>query len=237
MKYVIPAYRIFPLGDEGVTVDFGNVVDPDLNRLVLALAARMRTRLPPGIQEVAAAYASLTVYFDRTGVITGNRKTVKTAADHVYQWLEQELHEAPLHDDEQELVLEIPVCYDPAVATDLPTIAAFTGLDIEEIIEIHSRSVYRVYMLGFLPGFPYLGDVDARIRVPRKAQPATVMPGSVGIAGAQTGIYPFKSPGGWMIVGRTPLLLFDQQKEQPVLLQPGNRVRFIPISYDEFAHY
>lgn len=134
-------------------------------------------------------------------------------------------------------VIDIPVCYDPEFAPDLAFVAAHNGLEVDEVREIHASASYVVSMLGFLPGFPYFGGMSARIAAPRKATPSVIAPGSVGIAGQQTGIYPIQSPGGWRIIGRTPLKLFDPMRHEPCLLQFGDRVRFYPISKQQFEQW
>jgi inhibitor of KinA len=130
--------------------------------------------------------------------------------------------------------IHLPVCYDEIFAPDLRQIANNRNIDAEDVINIHLSRVYRVYMMGFLPGFAYMGDVDERIQLPRKPQPETVVAGSVGIANAQTGIYPLDSPGGWQIIGRTPVRLFNPQAVQPVKLKAGEFIRFHRITTSEF---
>jgi inhibitor of KinA len=133
------------------------------------------------------------------------------------------------------VALDIPVCYGGTFGPDLPGVAAWAGCTAEEVVAAHTQRSYRVFMLGFLPGFPYLAPVDDRIAMPRRDAPRPlVAAGSVGIAGRQTGIYPFDSPGGWQIIGRTPLTLFDPSHEPPALVAPGQRVQFRPISPSEF---
>jgi inhibitor of KinA len=135
-------------------------------------------------------------------------------------------------------LIRIPVCYAEAYAPDLASLAALHGISSEEVIAIHSAARYRVYMIGFLPGFPYMATVDKKIQTPRLAKPRTrVSAGAVGIAGAQTGIYPSDSPGGWQLIGQTPLKLFDVAKDNPVLLQPGDEVQFYPISIEAFKTF
>jgi inhibitor of KinA len=130
------------------------------------------------------------------------------------------------------------VCYAERFALDLEELVQQKHLSKQEIIQLHTSITYRVYMIGFLPGFAYMGEVDEKIAMPRRQQPRTAVPeGSVGIAGAQTGIYPFTSPGGWNIIGRTPLKLFDKDKEEPTFFKPGDEVTFYSITEDEFAHY
>ena len=130
--------------------------------------------------------------------------------------------------------LEIPVCYDIELAADLTAVALSTGLSINEIIRLHSRQPYRVYLIGFLPGFPYLGRLPVELQLPRKQIPTNVAAGSVAIAGLQTGIYPVQSPGGWHVIGRTPLRIFDSSLEVPCLLEAGDLVQFTPISQHEY---
>jgi inhibitor of KinA len=132
-------------------------------------------------------------------------------------------------------LVTVPVCYDMEFGNDLNYIASQNNISPEEIIHYHTSGIYRVYMLGFLPGFAYMGEVNEKIISPRKQQPVQVQAGSVGIAGKQTGIYPFTSPGGWQIIGRTPLTLFDKKNtEQPTIFKAGDKVKFISISKDEF---
>jgi inhibitor of KinA len=134
--------------------------------------------------------------------------------------------------------MRIPVCYAKTFAPDLEDLALQNKISQEEVIRIHTSATYRVYMIGFLPGFAYMGRVDERIVTPRRSQPRTMVPaGSVGIAGEQTGIYPFASPGGWNIIGQTPVALFDVKRKQPVLLQPGDEVTFYSITEHEFTNY
>jgi inhibitor of KinA len=134
--------------------------------------------------------------------------------------------------------MKIPVCYAKRFAPDLEELAAGKNLTVANVIHLHTASTYRVYMIGFLPGFPYMGKVDSCIATPRRSSPRTGIPaGSVGIAGQQTGIYPLSSPGGWNIIGRTPLQLFDKNRDHPVLLQPGDNITFYSITEDEFENY
>jgi inhibitor of KinA len=134
-------------------------------------------------------------------------------------------------------MVRIPVCYDALFAPDLGLLAASKGMTSEEVVQLHQSRPYRVYMLGFLPGFAYLGQVADKLAMPRKQQPVEVAAGSIGIAGNQTGIYPMVSPGGWHIIGRTPVTLFDSDKENPTLLKPGDTVQFFSISLDEFENH
>jgi inhibitor of KinA len=151
--------------------------------------------------------------------------------------LEERLQQPVSAEVIQGRLVRIPVCYEKPFATDLLSLALAKHISVEELIHIHTASIYRVYMLGFLPGFTYMGEVDERIAMTRKPVPETVMPGSVGIAGRQTGIYPLVSPGGWHIIGRTPLALFAPEREEPALLTAGDQVQFYSISSHEFENY
>lgn len=229
---IIP-YRIFPLGDTALTIDFGNTIDEEINREVIARFSQLQQQPITGMIEIVPSYSSLTIYYNVCEVIKQVRSN-KT----VFEWIKEQVTERMKNPVEQKLVnkrlLKIPVCYDSELGTDIQQTAATKNMSIEEVIQIHTSKNYNIYMLGFLPGFAYMGEVDGRIIMPRKPQPETVVAGSVGIAGKQTGIYPLTSPGGWQIIGRTPLKLFDAQKEEPTLLRAGDIVQFYSITKNEF---
>jgi inhibitor of KinA len=221
--------RLVPLGDSAILVELGTSIDAAVNARVVDLAARVRASAKPGLSDVVPAYASLAVHFDPATVTLSETiefvsRCVAAAGE---SWCPTE---APAG-----TVVEVPALYDDARGPDLHAVAEHAGCTIAEVIERHAAPAYRVYMLGFLPGFPYLGRVDPRIAVPRHASPRPRVPaGSIGIAGHQTGIYPRDSPGGWQIIGRTPLTLFDASRTSPALLSPGDTVRFRPIDEQEF---
>ena len=225
-------YTIFPLGDAALTIDFGNRIDDDINQKVLQLFHRLQ-HLSPFIRDVIPAYSSLTVYYDVMGMHTKEKTAFEVIKEIV----------TPLVNEKSESVItgrkiSIPVCYAPSYAPDLLEVALQKHITPAEVIQLHTAKAYRVYMIGFLPGFPYMGKVDKRIATPRRSQPRNTVPaGAVGIAGEQTGIYPLTSPGGWNIIGQTPLRLFDAAKKEPVLLQPGDEVTFYTITEDEFINY
>jgi len=182
--------------------------------------------------EVVPAYSSINVFFDLLSVKRQAPKD-KLVYDHLKEIVEQLLSQPLPLQEMEERVIEIPVCYDPEFAADINSVAAINKISVEEVIALHVSKTYRVYMLGFLPGFSYLGEVDESIATPRKPEPVPVAPGSVGIAGRQTGIYSLASPGGWQIIGRTPVKLFDAHADNPVLLRPGDKVRFFSINKNE----
>jgi len=236
MKYPIIPYRIFPLGDAALTVDFGNSIDETLNSKILNWVYSLRVNPPEGMIEVTPAYNSFTVYYHVIQI----KKAVNgssTAFEFMKQKLDEFLQQAVTDHLPESSLIEIPVCYDAAFAADIDKLSVVLNLSHEEIIHTHISRIYKIYMLGFLPGFAYMGQLDDRISLPRKSRPENITSGSVGIAGTQTGIYPLTSPGGWHIIGRTPLRLFNKEKDDPVLLKPGNRIKFISISRYEFENY
>jgi inhibitor of KinA len=236
MNYAIPPYRIFPLGDQAITVDFGQVVDEAINKQVLCLFYDLTNNPLPGITEIVPAYSSLTIYYDLSILYKNFAK--KGVYDHLVYLLSKRIEQ--LTYDTPFLAcrtITIPVCYEDEYAPDIKPLAELTNHTVDEIIAIHTSRYYRVYMIGFLPGFAYMGEVDQRICMGRKQEPAMVQPGSVGIAGSQTGIYPLASPGGWQIIGRTPVTIFDKTKEDPVYLKIGDSVQFKAISKHEFESY
>lgn len=235
MNYDTP-YRIFSLGDTAITINFGNCIDEAINQKVMAGFHQLQKDPLPGMIESVPAYSSLTLYYD----ISFIRKTVPKEQP-VFDWIKGQVEQrlAGLAPEEAgtERRIRIPVCYDQEFAPDIQELAAMNNISVNELIQIHTARSYRVYMLGFLPGFAYLGEVDERIAMPRRAQPAMVTAGSVGIAGRQTGIYPLTSPGGWQIIGRTPKQLFDANKQEPALVKAGDIIEFYSISPDEFKNH
>ena len=182
--------------------------------------------------ESVPAYASLAVFYD-TLTIKQQQTNFTTAFEFIQQCILQLISKIDNQpDDKTNTIIRIPVYYNGA---DLNEVASLRGLSVEELIQIHTAVTYRVYMTGFLPGFAYMGTVDERIVTPRKEQPRLYVPaGSVGIAGGQTGIYPSDSPGGWQLIGNTPLQIFDKNKKDPCLLKAGNQVQFVSITKTEF---
>lgn len=220
--------RLLPQGECGIVVELGGTVDPDVNARVHALARAVLHRLGPRVREVVPAYASLLVVFDPLRVGRASlERSLASLAEGVAS-----VRAAP-----PTPVVRIPVCYGGELGPDLEDVAARAGLPAPEVVARHAAPIYRVYLLGFTPGFPYLGGMDPRIACPRLASPRLrVARGSVAIAGEQTGIYPVESPGGWRIVGRTPLRLFDPAPgaRRPFLLAPGEGLRFVPVERAAF---
>jgi inhibitor of KinA len=159
-----------------------------------------------------------------------------TAFDWMKEIIEKKLSAGVEAIEHPGTVIRVPACYDQEYAPDLEWVASQNNISADELIQLHASRIYRVYMMGFLPGFSYMGVVNEKITAPRKLQPAPVKAGSIGIAGRQTGIYPLDSPGGWQIIGRTPLKLFDKERKDPVLLKSGDMIRFYSIPADEFVY-
>lgn len=227
--------RIFPLGESALTVEFGNEISLELNDEVLRLAKVFEQKTFPGFIEIVPAYSSLTIFYD-VFTVRKNFPEFAIAFDAVKNFVEtarQDLAETP---PAESRTIEIPVSFAEENAPDLESVAARNNLTKEKVIEIFLEGTYRVFMLGFLPGFSYMGEVDERIAAPRRNVPRTrVEKGSVGIAGRQTGIYSLESPGGWQIIGRTPLELFTPEAETPTFLQAGDTVKFFAISKEDFV--
>ncbi|MBI2846418.1 MAG: 5-oxoprolinase subunit PxpB [Chloroflexi bacterium] len=217
--------RVLLAGDKAVLIEFGNSISPEINRKVHNMCIAIKQARISGITEVVPTYRSALVYYD----------PMKMSPDEL---------KAKLFDLERELgtakfprpkVVEIPTVYGGEYGPDLEFVAQHNKLDPEEVIRIHTSTDYLVYMLGFTPGFPYLGGMSPKIATPRLETPRTKIPaGSVGIAGNQTGIYSIDSPGGWRLIGRTPLKLFDPTKDPPVAIEAGNLLRFVKIDEKEF---
>lgn len=218
--------RIFSLGDNAVTVEFGNMISEPLNTAAIGLAKHFNEHPFDGFIEAVPAIASTTIFFRSHKVVrTDEYPTAFTSVE------AQVLQAIPLISDAiatASKVIEIPVNFSSDNALDLDKIALHCGISAEEVIEIFLGQTYRVYMLGFLPGFAYLGELDTRIAMPRRSSPRVAVPkGSVGIAGNQTGIYPAESPGGWQIVGRTDIDLIAGDPLSPCLFAAGDSVRFL----------
>ena len=227
-------YNIFPLGDAAATIDFGNAISREANKKVQRIRQWFADHPFKGLKDVIAAYSSLSVFYDPLSV-----KMNYALPGTVFDFVQAKLEEGWRHASEVPLtgqgdLVEIPVCYDGSLAPDLAFVASTNHLSKEEIIELHTAGLYYVYMIGFLPGFSYMAEVDPRLVIPRKSVPVQVAAGSVGIAGSQTGIYPLSCPGGWQILGRTPWLMFDPASVNPSRLKQGDCVRFYRISREEY---
>jgi len=218
--------RFLPGGDGALYVEFGNAIDPELNRRVRQLQLAIQKAGPPWLVETVPTYRSLLVYY----------RPLRASPSEVRSQLEALACDAESGRVPQPAVTDIPVAYGGEYGPDLGFVARHNGLSRDEVVRLHSDRAYLIYMLGFIPGFAYLGGMCSRLATPRLATPRAKIPaGSVGIAGDQTGIYPTESPGGWRLIGRTPLQLFHPLKEPPALLRMGDYVRFVPVTAQEFT--
>ncbi|MEZ0470367.1 5-oxoprolinase subunit PxpB [Luteimonas salinilitoris] len=225
-------FTVERLGEEALLLRLGDRIDDDANRRVHALAAAIDARWPPWLCDIVPAYASLALFVD------DDRSDPDDAPlQRAERWLQaQDLSAAGDRDPGRRPPLEIPVRYGGEYGPDLEAVAVHAGITAEEAVALHTAGDYRVAMLGFAPGFPYLLGLDPRLAMPRMDTPRTRIPaGSVAIGGAQTGIYPRASPGGWRILGHTPLVLFDPARPAPALLEPGRRVRFVAAADGDAA--
>ena len=227
--------RFYPLGDAAVVLEFGTTISPATHRAIAAFAARLARRPFAGLREVVPAFTTLTVYYD-PWLVSENCQYAEP-----YGRVTTQLQALLASTEESAAVaetetVEIPVCYGGALGPDLAFVAQHTGLSPAEVIARHTAPEYLVHMIGFAPGFPYLGGMDARLATPRRPQPRPLVPaGAVGIAGPQTGIYSLPTPGGWQLIGRTPLALFNAEWAAPSRLRAGQRLRFVAISEAAFA--
>lgn len=225
---------IEPLGDCALLIGFGERINPALNARALAVTAALLQANLPGVHDIAPAYASVCVQYDPA--IWADPTKVDTPFARIALRISDLVDNAAfVPTPAMRTSIEIPVCYGGKFGPDLDEVGKHARLDTSQVIARHCTPDYRVAMLGFAPGFPYLLGLDPALHVPRRASPRVRVPtGSVAIGGAQTGIYPGELPGGWLLIGRTPLVLFDTAREAPALLAPGQRLRFRAIAADEF---
>ena len=216
--------RLIASGDTAMVVEFGETIDRTINARVMALADRIDETGLAGVVELVPTFRSLMVHYDP--LVTSHA----TLAEQVRQ-LTDSLDVNHRHGR----LWEIPVCYEGAHAPDLDDVARATKLSTRDVVAMHTGEIYQVYCVGFLPGFPYMGDLPAVLELPRRTSPRLRLPqGSVCMAMRMTGIYPIESPGGWHLLGRTPVRLFDRRRADAVLMAPGDRVKFVPIPLAEF---
>jgi inhibitor of KinA len=222
---IAPGVRITPAGDAALVLELPARVDVETSTRIVAMAAALRRQCGAVIRDAVVGYHTLTVYFDPVAVDA--------------RWLESQMTEIAF--DVQPGVeapgatIEVPVCYGGSYGPDLSYVAQQAGCSEQGVIDLHTGLDYRVFVVGFVPGFAYMGPVHERLSLPRRSNPRTRVPaGSVGIAAGQTGIYPMETPGGWHLIGRTPVRPFDAARVEPVLFRPGDRVTFRAIAPDEF---
>jgi inhibitor of KinA len=218
-------FRLVAAGDAALLVEFDERIDATVNARAIAFAEAIQAAAIAGIRDVVPTYRSVAIYYD----------PLRTSSDVLLAHVKREAAKPAPSSSAARVPIRIPVCYGTDLGPDLGAVAAFARMSPDEVVRVHAAGIYRVFMLGFVPGFAYLGIVDDRIAVPRHSSPRVRVPaGSVGIAGVQTGIYPAETPGGWQLIGRTPIKPFDAAREQPFLMQAGDTVQFYPIDRAEY---
>ena len=218
-------FRVVPAGDSAIIVEFEERIDPAVNARTIACAEAIQGADLPGVRDVVPTYRSVAIYFD----------PLRTNGDLLMETVDRSAALASSALETVRAPVRIPVCYGADLGPDLALVAAFAGMQEQDVIRVHTATTYRVFMLGFVPGFAYLGIVDARIAMPRHSTPRVRVPlGSVGIAGVQTGVYPAETPGGWQLIGRTPVKPFDPARAEPFLMRAGDAVQFYSIERSEY---
>ncbi|WP_243643733.1 5-oxoprolinase subunit PxpB [Tepidibacillus fermentans] len=217
---------IYPIGDKAITVKFGDEISPEINGRVIAFAQYLSKQVVDGIIESVPTYTDVTIYYNP---LILSYEEIKRR---IQGWLNQKM----TYQIENQRLIYLPVLYGGEYGPDLDYVANYHGIDREEVIRVHTSIDYRVYMLGFAPGFPYLGGLPEILHTPRLEKPRVQIPaGSVGIAGKQTGVYPLSTPGGWQIIGHTPVPLFEKKEESnPILLRAGDLIRFVSIDLIQY---
>ena len=217
--------KILTAGDSSLLIEFGNEISPEINQKIKTTVQLMKEQHIEGVVDIIPAFCSLLINYDPRVIGYEELRNRMKALVKVEVMAEAGVKR----------VFEIPVCYGGEYGPDIENIAEHAGLSVDEVIKIHSSRDYLIYMLGFLPGFTYLGGLDERIHTPRLANPRLkINAGSVGIGGSQTGIYPLDSPGGWQLMGMTPVKTYDPEREVPILVEAGDYIRFVPVDEEEF---
>jgi inhibitor of KinA len=236
-------WRIDPVGDRCLMIEFGRRVDPAINRTVHAMADYLLEHPIAGVTDVVPAFTTVAVHYRpeaiEAGRTTAPREEQAPAGESPYRRLERAIEtilaKGVASEPHPARTIEIPVCYGGEFGPDLEEVAETCGLTAQQVIELHGASDHMVYMLGFAPGFPYMGGLDERLAMPRRSTPRVRIPaGTVAIAREQSAVYTLETPGGWNLIGRTPLALFTPHASSPTLLRPGDHVRFVPISRAQF---
>ncbi len=223
MSIVYP--RILPTGDRALTVELGNEIDEKINARLMGLIKTLSDQRVKGIEEFVPSFRAVLIHYNPAILSYSDMEKIVNAA------LSEPLRELTHH----KRIVKVPVCYDSQYGPDIEFVAEHAGISVDEVIKIHTSTPYLVYMLGFQPGFPYLGGLDERIHTPRLETPRIRLEaGSVGIGGGQTGLYPMESPGGWRIIGVTPVRCYNPDKDKPIPYKAGDHIKFTAIDRDEF---
>ena len=222
--------KISQISETAALVEFGRKISEDINKKVRTFCTYLDEKPFYGMVEYVPAFTSVSVIYNPLDMNSGAPyEVVKAILDNIISKLDFSL-------GDEEHIVEIPVCYGGEFGQDIEHVAKINNITVDEVIKIHSEGKYLVYMIGFAPGFPYLGGMSEKIAAPRRESPRIAIPaGSVGIAGMQTGVYPIETPGGWQLIGKTPIKLFDLKRNSKSLLKAGDIVKFYPISYEEYV--
>lgn len=222
--------KISQISETAALVEFGRKISEDINKKVRTFCTYLDDKPFYGMVEYVPAFTSVSVIYNPLDMKSESPyEVVKVILDNIISKLDFSL-------EDEEHIVEIPVCYGGEFGQDIEQVAKINNITVDEVIKIHSEGKYLVYMIGFAPGFPYLGGMSEKIAAPRRESPRIAIPaGSVGIAGMQTGVYPIETPGGWQLIGKTPLKLFDLKRNSKSLLKAGDIVKFYPISYEEYV--
>jgi inhibitor of KinA len=237
LKYFLPLnadIKIFSIGDSACTIELGNCINDEVNQKILSMNEWLLEHSFVEIKAIIIAYSSLSVFYEPCTI-----KKNYQGYSHAFEFVRARLAEAYHQSSDSRLaekkdIIRIPVCYEDEFGYDLDFVVREKGISKQEIMNLHCSKIYKVYMVGFLPGFAYMGKIDDQLVVPRKLRPEQVPSGSVGITGNQTAIYPISCPGGWHIIGRTPLKLFDANADTPITLTLGALVEFYPVTEEQF---
>ncbi|MBD3747858.1 MAG: 5-oxoprolinase subunit PxpB [Sphingobacteriales bacterium] len=228
-------YILHPISEKAISIVFGNQISEAIRQQISRLNRLILANPFLGLLNAIPAYTTLTLFFEPSILLKDTSLKGSTCSEKITFYLAQLENLNQNEAENKSRIIKIPICYEEVFGLDLAELSSIHQLSKEEIIQLHTEAAYPVYMIGFVPGFPYLGGLNPVLNSPRKASPRKVIPaGSVGIAGMQTGIYPLATPGGWQIIGRTPLKLFDAYRQQPSLLKAGDVVKFEPISFTDF---
>lgn len=217
--------KFLTAGDSAIVMEFGDTIEKEINAKIAAVVENLKKKNIDGILDILPTYRSILINYD----------PVKISYGEMVETLNGLSKSDKANESDEVRLIEIPTLYGKEYGPDIDFVAENANLSVDEVIKIHSGTDYLVYMMGFIPGFTYLGGLDPRIATPRLKSPRLkIEPGSVGIAGSQTGMYPLESPGGWQLIGRTPLKLFDDTKEPPVFIQAGDYIRYVSIDKEEY---
>ncbi|MCA0984152.1 5-oxoprolinase subunit PxpB [Halobacillus yeomjeoni] len=227
----------YSLGDQAIVIELGDKIERTTHQRVKEVSEYLKNHPPHWMIEYIPAFTTVTVFYDPIKVMEDSTSG-KLPYSIVCEKLDQQITNLEITTDSEPRLIEIPVCYGGEFGPDLSYVAEQNEMSEDDVIEIHKNGDYLVYMIGFAPGFPYIGGMDERIATPRRDDPRLKIPaGSVGIAGGQTGVYPIETPGGWQLIGRTPTKLFDAGEEVPSLLQAGDKIKFTSITEEEYHNW